>query len=290
MRTDFLKACLSKLGLQVNEETSTVPSLSCLHLSSVEPEYTRDIAWSLDELLTKEESKELLKDVNDTFQIERVDKFGMSSLEHALPDNNGKETNADRSDAAEDRIIDYNTVVKRLLIHSDEVPSSKLTPYFNHHAFYANLRQYQSQSKEAVVDFGRHLLYGEVVTSTSTILEKYAPTFVYVSTCWLIEDRNTKLLRNLPTGFTAAATVQVAGRGRGSNVWVSPAGALIFSTVVRHPMEKMQTAPVVFIQYLAAMAVVKGIKRYDKGYEDLPVKMKWPNDICMYIETLQQQY
>ncbi|QKX54761.1 uncharacterized protein TRUGW13939_01850 [Talaromyces rugulosus] len=258
-RTDFLKACLSKLGLQVNRETSTVPSLSCLHLSSVEPEYTRAIASSLDELITREESKELLKDVNDTFQIEKLDKFGMRSLEEALPDEENKETKAD---AAEDRIIDYNTVVKRLLIHSDEVPSSKLTPYFNHHAFYANLRHYQSQSKEAVVDFGRHLLYGEVVTSTNTILEK-----------------NTKLLRHLPTGFTAVATVQVAGRGRGSNVWVSPAGALIFSTVVRHPMEKMQTAPVVFIQYLAAMAVVQGIKRYDKGYEDLPVKMKWPNDI-----------
>jgi biotin--protein ligase len=59
----------------------------------------------------------------------------------------------------------------------------------------------------------------------------------------------------------------------------------MFSIVVRHPMEKLQTAPVVFIQYLAAMAVVKGIKRYDKGYEDLPVKMKWPNDICMPSST-----
>jgi biotin--protein ligase len=76
------------------------------------------------------------------------------------------------------------------------------------------------------------------------------------------------------------ATVQVAGRGRGSNVWVSPAGALMFSTVVRHPMEKMQSAPIVFVQYLAAMAVVKGIKTYDKGYEQLPIKMKWPNDVC----------
>lgn len=28
------------------------------------------------------------------------------------------------------------------------------------------------------------------------------------------------------------------------------------------------------------MAVVKGIKSYAKGYEKLPVKLKWPNDIC----------
>ena len=91
--------------------------------------------------------------------------------------------------------------------------------------------------------------------------------------------RNTQLLRRLPHGFTATATVQVAGRGRGSNVWISPAGSLIFSTVVRHPIEKIQSAPVIFIQYLSAMAVVKGIKSYAKGYDHLPVKMKWPNDI-----------
>jgi biotin--protein ligase len=48
-------------------------------------------------------------------------------------------------------------------------------------------------------------------------------------------------------------------------------------------MEKIQSSPVVFLQYLAAMAVVKGIKSYAKGYEKIPVKMKWPNDICKLI-------
>jgi biotin--protein ligase len=95
-------------------------------------------------------------------------------------------------------------------------------------------------------------------------------------------NRNSQLLRRLPTGFTATATVQIAGRGRGSNVWVSPAGSLVFSTVIRHPTEKMGSAPLVFIQYLAALAVVKGIKSYAKGYENLPVKLKWPNDVCMF--------
>jgi hypothetical protein len=98
------------------------------------------------------------------------------------------------------------------------------------------------------------------------------------------KNRNTALLRQLPQGFTATATNQIAGRGRGSNVWVSPAGSLIFSTVVRHPMEKMQSAPVVFLQYLSAMAVVRGIKSYAKGYENIPVKLKWPNDVCTYTK------
>jgi biotin-(acetyl-CoA carboxylase) ligase len=34
------------------------------------------------------------------------------------------------------------------------------------------------------------------------------------------------------------------------------------------------------VQYLAALAVVEGIKTYDHGYADMPVKLKWPNDIC----------
>ncbi len=45
-------------------------------------------------------------------------------------------------------------------------------------------------------------------------------------------------------------------------------------------MELNSTAPIVFLQYLAALAIVQGIKTYDKGYQDVPVKLKWPNDIC----------
>ena len=92
--------------------------------------------------------------------------------------------------------------------------------------------------------------------------------------------RNTAILRRLPTGFTATATVQVAGRGRGTNVWVSPAGSLMFSTVVRHQMSLTTHAPVVFLQYLVALALVEGIQSYDHGYQRIPVRLKWPNDIC----------
>lgn len=52
------------------------------------------------------------------------------------------------------------------------------------------------------------------------------------------------------------------------------------SVVIRHPMALMETAPVVFVQYLVGMAMVKAIKTYGKGYEQMPVKLKWPNDIC----------
>ena len=54
----------------------------------------------------------------------------------------------------------------------------------------------------------------------------------------------------------------------------------MFSTVVRHPVSLTTHAPVVFLQYLAALAIVEGIKAYDAGYRDLSIKLKWPNDIC----------
>ncbi|KAI9844787.1 MAG: biotin holocarboxylase synthetase [Thelocarpon superellum] len=44
-------------------------------------------------------------------------------------------------------------------------------------------------------------------------------------------------------------------------------------------MDVSRRAPVVFIQYLAALAIVEGIKTYDVGYETVPVMLKWPNDI-----------
>ena len=94
-------------------------------------------------------------------------------------------------------------------------------------------------------------------------------------------NRPTQILRRLPTGFTASATIQVAGRGRGTNVWVSPAGSLMFSLVVRHDIALTAKAPVVFLQYLAALAIVEGIKGYDAGYHAIPIRLKWPNDICM---------
>lgn len=54
----------------------------------------------------------------------------------------------------------------------------------------------------------------------------------------------------------------------------------MFSLVIRHPVALTAQAPVIFLQYLAALAIVQGIKTYDVGYKNLPIKLKWPNDIC----------
>ena len=278
-RTDFLKACLLKLGLKVSQETTAVPSLSRLHLSSMLPHGTSEIMAGLQEIVSQEDGEEYIKDDNDTFRLENLSAWSLGSLAKALTGESSKDTDDDDDDD-EDRIIDYNAVVKRLVVHGKELPSSKETPYFNHDAFYANLRHYENRNQEFKDGFGHNLLYGEVVTSTNTLLEKYQPLRCKHVKLGLSKDRNTEILRRLPAGFTATATVQVAGRGRGSNVWVSPAGSLMFSTVVRHSVSLTSHAPVVFLQYLAALAIVEGVKTYDTGYKDMPIKLKWPNDIC----------
>lgn len=96
----------------------------------------------------------------------------------------------------------------------------------------------------------------------------------------LITRRNHKLLHHLPTGFTVIATRQTQGRGRSSNVWLSTAGCLLFSVCVRRPVSLMRQAHPLFVQYLASMAVVEAVKAYGEGYDGVPVRLKWPNDIC----------
>lgn len=51
--------------------------------------------------------------------------------------------------------------------------------------------------------------------------------------------------------------------------------------VIRHNVN-IRHAPVIFIQYIIALAVVESI-RERPGYEDVPLRLKWPNDI--YTET-----
>jgi biotin--protein ligase len=149
-----------------------------------------------------------------------------------------------------------------LIPHTSSWPQKSSDSEFDHALFYTSLQQYQNEPGCRATKFGTSILYAEVLTSTNTILEK-----------------NQKLLNHLPNGFTATAGVQIAGRGRGNNVWVSPRGSLIYSTLLRHSITLSNSAPVVFVQYLAAISIAEGIKSYAPGYESMPVRLKWPNDV-----------
>lgn len=177
-RVNFLKACLSKLGLTISQETPSVPSLSRLHLSSSDHSLVSELLDSWENIITIEDGEEFIKGENDTFLLERQEtKWSLGSIAKSLPSLpnllTGREVKADRDDNVSiDRIVDYSAVTKRLIPHETEWPGAKETPYFNHHAFFANLKRYQEESRGEAEEYGKHLMYGEVVTSTNTMLEK----------------------------------------------------------------------------------------------------------------------
>ncbi len=176
-RIDFLKSCLLKLGLTVSHETSSVPSLSRLHLSSMNHIEISELLEELKDVIIVENGEEYIKAESDTFHIEKhSSRWSLNSLAKSLPSlmsaSSEAESKTDETDGALDGILDYNKIIKRLIPHETEWPSSKETPYFNHHAFFANLRRYQQQGSTEVEEFGNVIMYGEVVTSTNTILEK----------------------------------------------------------------------------------------------------------------------
>ncbi|KAF4122782.1 biotin---protein ligase [Geosmithia morbida] len=254
-RLAFLRACLSKLGLEPSRTAQALPALTSMHLTSGNGGKLSRLLRSWDPIIERDgDSEELIRGEADTFRIQSGEaQVSMDELRRSLPLADGV---LDGSG-----VVDYALVVKTIVAHEKGLPSPEQTPLFNHELYYSSLESYQAR-EPGVSSWGDVLLYGDTVTSTNTILVT-----------------NPKLLSTLPTGVTLAASTQVSGRGRGTNVWIAPPGALIFSTVIDHSASLAISRPIVFLQYIAAIAIVEGIRSYADGYERLPVKIKWPNDI-----------
>lgn len=218
-----------------------IPDLTPLYLASVEPGYTTLLAHSLRSIATPEG---LIKEPNDTFQL-------IASPQHTIPVHTS--TLSETADGESEE-----KVIKNLVICHDEGPPASTTPQFIMNDYFQHLKKIRPPTQSFT--FGNSLLYGEVVSSTQTML-----------------DKNFTLCQHLPTGFVCNATIQTAGRGRGRNSWISPPGCLQFSMVLRHPFQARH-ASAVFVQYLVALAVVESVCSLP-GYEELPLKLKWPNDI-----------
>jgi len=93
--------------------------------------------------------------------------------------------------------------------------------------------------------------------------------------------RNPRLLSQLPTPLLSLASHQLAGRGRGSNVWLSPSGCLQFSLLLRVSLANFPVNKHVFLQYLFTLAVVEACREKTvlgpkAGGQ---VRLKWPNDL-----------
>lgn len=149
---------------------------------------------------------------------------------------------------------------KTFIMASDNevFPSSQVTTNFNFENYFSVLKPENST--------GSLLLYGEVLTSTSALL-----------------NENRSLLNSLPDNSVLfVGDVQLSGRGRGGNTWVNPKGVCASTAVISLPLISPLThegIPIAFVQYLAMLAYTKAICGYAPGFEDLPVRIKWPNDL-----------
>ncbi|KAG0251655.1 biotin holocarboxylase synthetase [Actinomortierella ambigua] len=221
-----------------------IPSLTPLYLASVHPSLTADLARTLASMATPEG---LIKEANDTFQL-------IPSPQHPIPEHTPTLVETSEGETEEQ-------IIKNLVICPDQVPSTLLTPEFAMGDYFRHLQEARGSGLAGpMARFGSTLLYGQVVSSTQTML-----------------DKNFGLCQHLPNGLVCNATIQVAGRGRGRNSWISPPGCLQFSMVLRHPVAARH-ASAVFVQYLVALAVVEAV-RSRPGYEEIPMRLKWPNDI-----------
>ncbi|XP_026709754.1 biotin--protein ligase [Athene cunicularia] len=121
-----------------------------------------------------------------------------------------------------------------------------------------SLKTYQQnlQSKK----LGKILLFAEVTTTTMNLLDG--------------------LMFELPEemGLIAIAVRQTQGKGRGGNVWLSPVGCALSTLHIAIPLHSNLGQRIPFIQHLVSLAVVESVRSIP-GYEDIDLRVKWPNDI-----------
>lgn len=176
-RYDFLKACLLKLGLRVNMDDQDVPLLSPIHFSSIEPFAISEIYGELQQESYVENNEHFLKGGQDKFHLALPDTtWSMKDMAQALTDGTNDSTGDEN-----DRIIDHDKMMKQIIAHEGILPSSQEAPYFNHQTYFDSLAAYTANKTTHDQQVGQHLLYGAVVTSTSTLLEKYVKASILVS-------------------------------------------------------------------------------------------------------------
>ncbi|KAL3883228.1 hypothetical protein ACJMK2_029516 [Sinanodonta woodiana] len=107
---------------------------------------------------------------------------------------------------------------------------------------------------------GNTVLYVDIVPTTMPLLEG--------------------LLFSTPVtvGLIAIAGRQTAGKGRGGNAWLSPVGCAMFTLHVRVPLDSELGQRASFLQHLTSLAVVQSVCSLP-GCQDIPLRLKWPNDI-----------
>ncbi|KAG2213837.1 hypothetical protein INT47_001106 [Mucor saturninus] len=254
-RRSFLATLFARIGLNVRiREEPEVPHLTPLYLAGLTKEWVTNPVSHL--LRISDPITHLLEDKHDIFHMSTIEDPPSEKVE-LLNVCRFKEGKPSSVEIIYPRSIDAKEPI---------YPSPSCTPCFDMKAYFQHLVQKRTLEwgGGAWLRFGNGILYAQVMESTQSLM-----------------DKNFKFSQALPSGFITLATDQIAGRGRGRNGWISQSGALQFSFIMRHHI-KLRHASVVFIQYMIALAVVESI-RERSGYQNIPLRLKWPNDI--YVET-----
>lgn len=215
------------------------------------------------------DAPKILKDANDTFHFHESTSTSTASL---LQESNASLTTP--SDPS-------TWQPKHVIIHRDGTfpPKDYTSPYFSLELFFQHLTSFHPDSRDQPKSkwpIGSALFFSPAVTSTQTLL-----------------DKNPIFLSSLPTPTVSLVSHQLSARGRGSNIWLSPAGSLSYSIHLRlTSADGVPWNKLVFVQYLFALAVCEGVR--DEGVlgrggdeggegEGSRVRIKWPNDVYALV-------
>ena len=118
-----------------------------------------------------------------------------------------------------------------------------------------NWDEYQSHLKTK--SLGRNLIHCNVISSTFDLLQG----------------------KFLQSGLVVIADQQTSGKGRSGNKWLSPKGCAMFSLQLELSLSKEIGQHLPLLQHLVSLAVVDSVNSIGNGYENLDLRLKWPNDI-----------
>ncbi|XP_063990919.1 biotin--protein ligase isoform X1 [Diachasmimorpha longicaudata] len=111
-------------------------------------------------------------------------------------------------------------------------------------------------------ELGRLVIYGDVMTSSMHVVAGH----------------------QLHHGLVVIPRQQTQGQGRNKNVWLSPIGCAMFTMQIHVPVNSYIGRHLSIIQHLVAAALVSAVKSRP-GYQDIDVRLKWPNDFYAGSQT-----
>ena len=171
-RAYLLRRCLSRLGLKVNtDDNKTPPPLSAMYMSSADPSDAYKMMNSWRAIM----KGDYIIDQRDTFLIQK------QSTDQKRDDGDGGEEEHVQQTLQVDHVggafgEQQQVVAKRIIVCDQGYPTSKEVTFFDHQQYFASLGQQSLHASEYAeregIRFEKHLLYGDVMDSTNTILAR----------------------------------------------------------------------------------------------------------------------